>query len=273
MSGMHHSPLRGVAVEFAEYRKYCQGDDLRTMDWKVYGRTDKHYIKQYEQETNLRLLLAVDCSESMSYRHASSPMSKREYATTAAAAIAYLALSQSDAVALGIFDTRLRKITRASSRPGMWRQVVQELESAAGSGRTSLRSVLDETAERLHEHHLVIILSDLFGDPADVVRGIKHLRHRGHEPIVLHILDDAELTFPFDRPMRFDGMEGVGPLMTEPRLVRERYLEEMQSFIAQLRRGCHDQEADYELLNTSARMSAALSTYLAMRAKRARHRR
>lgn len=273
MSGMHHSPMRGIAVEFAEYRKYCQGDDLRTLDWKVFGRTDKHYIKQFEQETNLRLLLAVDCSESMGYRHANSPLSKREYATTAAAAIAYLALQQSDAVSLGIFDSKLRKLTRPSSHPGKWKLVVQELEMAGGAGKTALRAVFDEIAERLHERHLVIVLSDLFGDPEDVVRGVKHLRHRGHEPIILQVLDDAELTFPFDQPTEFDGLEGVGPVLTEPRLMRDRYLEEMKAFMRIMRRGCHSQEADYEVLNTSAKMSLVLSSYLAMRAKRSRHRR
>ncbi len=273
MSGMHHSPLKGVAVEFAEYRKYCQGDDLRTLDWKVYGRTDKHYIKQFEQETNLRVLLAVDCSESMNYQHADSPLSKREYATTAAAAIAYLALKQNDAVSLGVFDTKLRKLTRASSHPSKWRLIVSELDAASGDGKTSVRAVMDELAERLKEHHLIIFLSDLFSDPEDILRGVKHLRHRGHEPIVLQVLDEAELTFPFDQPIRFNGMEGVGPVLTEPRLMRERYLQELELFTRTLRQGCHAQEADFEVLSTRERMSFALSTYLAMRAKRARHRR
>lgn len=273
MSGMHHSPMRGIAVEFAEYRKYCQGDDLRSLDWKVFGRTDKHYIKQFEQETNLRVLIAVDCSESMSYRHANSPMSKRDYATTAAAAISYLALQQSDAISLGIFDTKLRKLTRSSSHPGKWRLVVQELEMAEGKGKTSLRTVLDEIAERLREHHLVIILSDLLGDADDLLRGVKHLRHRGHEPIVLHVLDHAELTFPFEQPTQFEGLEGVGPVVTEPRLMRERYLDELNAFLMTLRKGCHSQETDYEILDTSERMSLVLSSYLALRAKRARHRR
>ncbi|MBX3394537.1 MAG: DUF58 domain-containing protein [Phycisphaerae bacterium] len=273
MSGMHHSPMRGIAVEFAEYRKYCQGDDLRTLDWKVYGRTDKHYIKQFEQETNLRVLIVVDCSESMGYRHEQSPMSKREYATTAAAAIAYLALQQSDSVALATFDTRLRKLTRSSNHPGKWRLVVRELELADGSGRTSIRGVLDEIAERLHLHHLIILLSDLLGDPQDVLRGLKHLRHRGHEPIVLHVMDDAELTFPFEQAMRFDGLEGAGPILAEPRLMRERYIDEVRKFIRTVRQGCHAQEADYELLNTRERMSVVLSSYLAMRKKRGLRRR
>lgn len=271
ISGMHRSPLRGVSIEFAEYRKYAQGDDLRFLDWKVYGRTDKHYVKQYEQETNLQLLLAVDCSESMNYRSSESPLSKRDYATTVAAALAYLALHQSDAVALVTFDSQVRRTTRASNNPNKWRLVVQELERAESTGQTAFRSVFDEMAETLHRRHLVVILSDLLGEPADILYGIKHLRHRGHEPIVLHTLDRAELTFPFRTPTRFDGLEGAGPLPTEPRVMRERYLNEVRAFVRALRRGCHEEQADYELLDTSASLSMALSAYLATRARRSKH--
>ncbi len=270
ISGMHHSPLRGVSIEFAEYRKYCQGDDLKYVDWKVYGRTDKHYIKRYEQETNLQLLIAVDCSASMNYRSSAAAMSKRDYATTAAAAIAYLALQQSDAVALATFDDRLRKTTRASNNPNKWKLIVQELESEDRQGQTDLRPALDELAESLTRRHLVIILSDLLGDPKDTLNGIRHLRHRGHEPIVLHLLDPAELTFPFDRAVRFEGMEGTGTLLTDPRVMRRRYLHEINEFIQTLRRGCHRQQADYELLDTGTLLSAALTAYLATRSSRSR---
>lgn len=271
ITGMHHSPLRGVSIEFAEYRKYCQGDDLRHLDWKAFGRTDKHYIKQYEQETNLNLLLAVDCSESMSYRSSSSALSKRDYATTVCAAMAYLALQQADAVALVTFDSKLRRTTRASNNPNKWKLVVQELESAQGTGKTAFRSIFDELAEMLSRRHLIIILSDLLGETTDVLNGIRYLRHRGHEPIVLHTLDRAELTFPFDQPVRFDGLEEMGPLLTEPRVMRERYLNELNEFIDTLRRGCHEQQADYELLDTSTPLNVALSAYLAMRSKRSKH--
>ncbi|MCG8403882.1 MAG: DUF58 domain-containing protein [Phycisphaerales bacterium] len=271
ISGMHHSPLRGVSIEFAEYRKYCQGDDLRHLDWKAYGRTDKHYVKQYEQETNLQLLLAVDCSESMSYRSASSPLSKRDYATTVSAAMAYLALQQSDAVALVTFDSEVRRTTRASNNPNKWKLVVQELESAQGTGDTAFRSVFDELAETLAQRHLIVILSDFLGEMTDVLNGIRHLRHRGHEPIVLHTLDRAELTFPFDQPVRFNGLEGMGTLLTEPRVMRERYLSELNEFLGAFRRGCHEQQADYELLDTSTPLSVALSAYLAVRSKRSKH--
>ena len=271
ISGMHHSPLRGVSIEFAEYRKYCQGDDLRYMDWKVFGRTDKHYIKRYEQETNLQLLLAVDCSASMNYRSATAPLSKRDYATTAAAAIAYLALQQSDAVALATFDDGLIRTTRASNNPNKWKLIVQELESERNAGKTSLRPVFDELAETLRRRHLVVILSDLLGEADDTLNGIKHLRHRGHEPIVLHVLDPAELTFPFNRAVRFEGLEGAGTLLTDPRVMRDRYLREVEAFTSTLRLGCHQHQADYQVLDTSAPLSTALTAYLATRSNRSRH--
>lgn len=273
VSGMHHSPMRGMSVEFAEYRKYAQGDDLKNLDWKVYGRTDKHYVKLYEQETNLHLLLAVDCSESMAYRSPGASMSKRDYATTAAAAMAYLALQQTDSVALVTFDGRLRRATRASNNPSKWRLVIQELESAQFTGKTDFREAFDELAEALVHRHLIVVLSDCLGEPADILRGVRHLRHRGHETILLHTLDHAELTFPFDRPTHFQGLESSGRLAADPRVVRDRYLSAVKSFIAELRKGCHAQEADYQVLDTSEPLNVALSAYLATRMKRWRRKR
>lgn len=273
ISGMHRSPHRGFSVEFAEHRKYSQGDDIRFIDWRVYGRTDKHYVKQYEQETNLQLLMLVDCSDSMNYRSANSSMSKREYAITAAAALAYLALQQSDAVGVATFDTALHRVTRTSNNPGQWKAVVQALEQAAGTGKTSFRPVLDQLAETLGRRHMVVILSDLFGETPGVLSGLKHLRHRGHEPIVLHVLDDAELNFPFNKPVRFRGLEDQGVLMTEPSVMRDRYLQEVRAFVGEVRRGCHEQHVDYDVFNTRDPMSATLGTFLATRAARVSRRR
>ncbi|MEK6643919.1 MAG: DUF58 domain-containing protein [Planctomycetota bacterium] len=272
ISGLHRSELHGFSVEFAEHRKYSQGDDLRHLDWKVYGRTDKHYIKEYEQETNLKLLLAVDCSESMRYQSRGSVFSKRDYATTTAAALAYLALHQADAVALATFDTRLHRTGRATNNPAQWKHVVQDLEKADGHGRTAFRTVFDELAETLHDRHLIVIMSDFLGPTDQIISGIKHLRHRRHEPIVLQVLDHAELTFPFDRPIEFEGLEGAGTLVTNPRLMRERYLAEMNAHIERLRRGCFEQRIDFEVLDTQAPLNTALSAYLATRASRSRRR-
>jgi len=270
LSGMHRSSRHGFSVEFAEHRKYCQGDDLRFLDWKVYGRTDKHYIKEHEQETNLRLLIAVDCSESMGYRSRWAALSKREYSTTVAAAIAYMALHQSDSVSVATFDTALRRITRPSNNPGHWKIVVEELEQAAGNGHTAFRSVLDALAEALAERHLVVLLSDCLGSATEILTGLKHLCHRRHEPIVIQVLDHAELTFPFERPVQFQGLEALGDVVADPRVIRERYLEHVGAFLRALRRGCHEQRVDHAVLNTSESLNAALSTYLAHRAARGR---
>jgi uncharacterized protein (DUF58 family) len=270
ISGMHRSPAHGFSVEFAEHRKYCQGDDLRFLDWKVYGRTDKHYIKEYEQETNLRLMLAVDCSESMSFRSPGAPMSKREYAITIAAAMAYLALQQADAVAVATFDEVVRRTSRASNNPGKWKGVVHELSHAPVGPKTSFRAVFDSLAESLPHRHLVVILSDLFGPVGEITAGIQHLRHQRHEPLVLQVLDHAELTFPFTRPLELVGLESTGRQVAEPRVVREHYLKSIQGFMTEIRRACHEHRTDYEVLDTSAPVNIALAAYLSTRAARAR---
>lgn len=268
ISGMHRSPFHGFSIEFAEHRKYAQGDDLRHLDWKVYGRTDKHYVKQYEQETNLHLLLAVDCSASMTYRSAGAPMSKRDYATTLAAAIAYLALHQSDAVGLATFDSRLHKTHRASNTPTHWRTIVTELEHASGAGATAFGPVMNALADSLHSRHMVVIVSDLFADARTILAGVKHLRHRGHEPIVLHVLDPAERTFPFDGATEFDGLEDHDRIRAEPGAVRRRYVELVRQWVADIRSGCLGEHVDYELVDTGEAPAAALGTYLANRARR-----
>lgn len=270
ISGMHESPLRGFSVEFSEHRKYSQGDDLRHLDWRVLGRTDKHYIKQYEQETNLQLMLVVDASESMTYRSADAPLSKREYATCVAAAIAYLALRQTDAVGLTAFDANAARVVRASNHPGQWKTVIRELESAAYSRATNIRRTLDEIAEKLTHRHLIVVISDLFDEPRDILSGLKHLRHRKHEPIVLHVMDPAELEFPFTEPTRFEGLEAAGDLVTQPRIVRQRYLHELQAHLDVVRRGCIENRVDYELFSTREPLDKALSGFLAGRASRLR---
>ncbi|MEE8169941.1 MAG: DUF58 domain-containing protein [Phycisphaerae bacterium] len=269
VSGMHRSPYRGVSVEFTEHRKYSQGDDLKHLDWKVFGRSDKYYVKQYEQETNLRLLLVVDASESMAYRSSPRGLSKYEYASCLAVGLAYLVLQQNDAVGLVTFDEQPGRIVRASNRRGQYQVLQRELDRPPIGKKTRIRQVLDGLAEKLRQRHIVVVLSDLFDDPNDVLRGLRHLRHRRHEPVVLHVMDHAETEFPFTQRTRFIGMEELGPLVTEPRAIRERYLSEVRGFVEQLRRGCHDLRADYERFDTSRPLDSALTGYLATRAQRA----
>ncbi len=269
ISGIHRSPYQGFSVEFVEHRKYSQGDDLKHLDWKVYGRSDKYYVKQYEQESSLRMMLVVDASESMAYRGDPAGLSKHEYAVTIAGAMAHLVLHQADAVGLAIFDDRVQRVIPAVHKAGQFRAMCRELGVPPGARKTRIRPVLDALAEQLDRRHLVVILSDLFDDPRELLKGVRHLRHRRHEPIVMHVMDHAELEFPFARRTRFRGLEGFEPLVTEPRVVRERYLAEVRRFVEQLRAGCHELNADYVLFDTDRPLDEALATYLANRQARA----
>jgi len=269
-SGIHHSPQRGLSVEFADHRAYTQGDDLRHIDWKVFGKTDKYYVKEYEQETNLNLMLVVDCSESMNYRSGDEGMTKHEYATAIAAAVAYLTLQQQDSVGLTLFDEHVTHFMRPSNNAHHWKTLVHELAGKTGPTKTSIGRVLTELAERLHHRLLIILISDLFDDPDAILKGLKHLRYRRHEVIVWNLWDPAELTLPFSGPTRFDGLESMGRLLTDPRSLRARYVEEVERFQARLRTGCGHMLIDYTVFSTATALDAALSGYLATRAARLR---
>ncbi len=263
ISGMHRSPYKGFSVEFAEHREYAQGDDIRHIDWKVFGRTDKYYLKQYEEETNLQLTLVVDTSESMTF--SSMPMSKYEYGISAAAALSYLTLQQQDAVGLALFDVNLHHYLKPSNHPTHWKQLIHEMAGKTGPRKTSMRRVLDDLAERMGRRGLVAIFSDLFDDADQILAGLKHLRYRRHEVIVFHVLDPQERTFPFSQTTLFEGLEQYGEVLTEPRALRTRYLEEVEKFTSRVRRGCRDMGVDYHLLDTSERLDVTLSQFLAAR--------
>lgn len=270
--GMHHSPHHGASVEFADHRAYSQGDDLRHIDWKVFGKTDKYYIKEYEQETNLDLMLVVDASESMDYRSADASLSKFEYATATAAAIAYLTLQQQDSVGLIMFDEDLRQVIKPSNAAHQWRTLVKELAGNVGGAKTSMGRVLHALAERLVRRMLVILISDLFDDADAILKGFRHLRYRRHELIVWNIWDPAELNLPFKGPILFEGLESSGRLLTDPRSLRARYLDEVERFQNRLRAGCGHMQIDFTVFNTAAALDTALSVYLATRNVRLRRR-
>jgi uncharacterized protein (DUF58 family) len=271
-TGMHHSPLHGISVEFADHRPYTQGDDLRHIDWKVFGKTDKYYIKQYEQETNLNLMLVVDSSESMNYRSNDSTMSKYEYATAIAAAVAYLTLQQQDSVGLTLFDEHLTQFVRPSNNAQHWKTLVKEMATQTGRAKTSMKRVLQELAERLSRRVLIVLISDLFDDAETILKGFKQLRYGRHELIVFNVWDRAELTLPFKGPTLFDGLEFSGRLLTDPRSLRARYLDEVTGFQRRLRTGCGLLQADFSVFDTSTRLDVALSGYLATRSARLRRR-
>jgi len=268
VSGKHRSPYHGFSVEFAEHRQYVQGDDLRHLDWKVFGRTDKLYIKQYEEETNLCLNLLVDTSESMNYRSDAGHMSKYEYGVTVAASLAYLALQQADSVGLALFDEQVGRYMSPSNNPGHWKTLVQALGEAVGPRKTSIRGVFNDLAERLSRRSLMVLISDCFDDVEEILRGLQYLRYKRHEIIVFQILDHAEREFPFQAPTLFEGLEQAGELLTEPRALRRRYLQELEAFTTRLRRGCRDMHMDYELFDTASPLDVVLSAYLANRAAR-----
>jgi len=267
-SGMHRSPYQGFSVEFAEHRHYAPGDDLRHLDWKVFGRSDKRYIKQYAQETNLICMLVVDVSESMSYHSGQSELTKLEYATAAAAALAYLALQQHDSVGLAAFDEKITRFVRPTNHAGQWKTLIDELQRVDGRRKTSVRDVLDDLSDRLSRRTLVVLISDLFDDAPEVVRGLRHLRYRRHDVIVLQVLDPAELMFNFHGPTRFEGLEGTGKLAVDPASIRRRYLEEVDRFTETVRRSCRQMHVDYEVFNTADSLDLVLSTYLANRCAR-----
>ncbi len=265
VSGRHRSPYRGLSVEFAEHREYAQGDDLRHLDWKVFGRTNKFYIKQYEEETNLNMVVLLDASESMAYRSDAAALSKLEYATAVGASLAYLALQQQDSVGLAAFDEQITQFIRPSNNPGHWRVLTHEMETAAGPRKTSLRGVMEDLAERLNRRALIILLSDLFDDPEEIIRGLKHLHYRRHEVVVFQVMDHAELEFPFRDLTLFDGLEAGGELLVEPRGLRRRYLEEVRRFTDQIKAACRQMRMDYELADTSHPLDEVLTTFLAVR--------
>ncbi len=268
VSGLHASPYHGFSIEFAEHREYAPGDDLRYLDWKVFGKTDKFYLKQFEAETNLVSYLLLDTSESMAYQSAAAPWSKLEYGKTAAAALAYLVLQQQDSIGLMTFDDRLRSSVRPSSNPSHLKQVLHALEDAPARRKTSVGPLLHDLAERLKRRGVVVIISDMFDDVRSVLAGLKHFRHRRHEVIVLHVLDPAEIEFPFDRPTLFKGLEGLPDVLTDPVSLRRAYLREFGQFTKALEAGCRDQHFDYLRLQTDEPLDRVLSGYLAARQAR-----
>jgi len=262
-AGEHRSPFRGFSIEFAEHREYSPGDDLRYLDWKVFGRTDKYYLKQFEEETNLACHLVLDASESMAYRSAAAPMSKFDCARRAAAALAYLVLHRQDSVGLAMFDSEIRAVIRAGGNPSRLKDILRAIEDATAGRKTSIGPILHELAERLKRRGVVILLSDLFDDADAVIAGLKHLRHRRHEVAVFHVLDPAEIDFPFDRTTLFRCLEGFPNVVAEPQAVRKAYRDEFGRFLRRVQAGCREAGVDYVPMRTDASLEAALAGFLA----------
>jgi uncharacterized protein (DUF58 family) len=266
LSGMHKSPYHGFSVEFAQHREYVPGDDIKHIDWKVYGRTGRYFLKQYEEETNFVCWLFIDVSESM--RYTSGEVTKFDYACMTAAALAYLILHQQDSVGLVTFDDQVRQFLRPSSQPSHLKEIVRALNQGTSKEKTRLAPIFHDAAERIARRGLIFILSDLFDEVPDLLAGLSHLRYNRHEVVVFHVLDAAELEFPFQQATLFRGLEEYPELLTDPRSLRRGYLSELQAFISELQNGCRQQNIDYVQLRTDASPGVALSSYLAHRLAR-----
>jgi uncharacterized protein (DUF58 family) len=263
LSGQHRSPQHGFAVEFAQHREYSPGDDVKYIDWKVFGRTERYYLKQYEQETNLVCWLLVDASQSMAY--GSGPVRKYDYACMAAASLAYLIVQQSDSIGLAVFDAQIRRFLRPAGRPSQLKDVIRGLGDGPSTAPTRLGPVLHEIAGRAKQRGLVMLFSDLFDDVPAILAGLRHLRYDRHEVIVFHVLDAAEEDFPFESATKFRGLEIPAELLTDPRGLRDGYLRELNAFRDELRRGCRSLNVDLVPLRTDQSLGLTLARYLAHR--------
>ncbi|MBN1674429.1 MAG: DUF58 domain-containing protein [Kiritimatiellae bacterium] len=258
--GMHKSPLRGFSTEFAQHRPYVPGDAIRHVDWRVYGRTQRYYIKLFEAETNFSANLLLDASSSMHY--GSGTLSKLEYAKYMAASLAYLIVDQRDSVGLAVFDEALRDYIPPRSTLGIVHNLARALEKVEPRPRTNVSALLSEFARRIPRRGFVMLFSDLFDNLGAFVRGLAHLRFRGHNVVVFHVLDPYELQFPFNGTIRFQGLEEDGQLVTQPQRVRAAYLEELRKFLQQVRRACDRNHVDYVLVDTSKPVEIVLTSYL-----------
>jgi uncharacterized protein (DUF58 family) len=267
LSGLHRSPYKGFSVEFAEYRQYLPGDDLSTLDWKVYARSDRHYVKKFEEETNLECHLLLDVSASMAYRGGAA-VSKLEYGSVLAASLAYLMNRQRDATGLIAFDERIVTRLPARARPGHLHTILRTLEAITPGTRSDVSRPLHQLADALVKRSLVVVISDLLDDPDSVVRGLRHLRFRGSDVIVLQILDPNELQFPFRGAARFTDVESATEITADPSSVRAGYLQALEALLARYQRDLRGAGIDFVTLDTSKPLDFALLAYLDARTRR-----
>lgn len=268
VAGRHRSPYKGFSVEFAEHREYAPGDDLRYLDWKVYGKSDRLYVKQFEEETNLVATVCLDVSQSMRYEAPPRETpSKYDYAAMVAASLAYLVVHQQDAAGLALFDDGLREMIPHGTQPAHFQRILDMMQTYRGGPRTDLGEALGEISEKIRRRGLVVVVSDLLDEPDRVLSGLRRLRSRKHDVVVFHVLDEDETAFPFDRMTRFEGTEEPSPtLLCDPPSLKRAYLEALEEFRAAVRAGCLAERIDYVPLDTATPLDVALSGYLARRA-------
>jgi uncharacterized protein (DUF58 family) len=261
ITGLHKSPYHGFSVEFIEHRQYMPGDEIKRIDWKAYGKTDRFYIKQFEEETNLKSYLVVDASRSMDYASKGN-IKKFEYASYVAAALSYLMIEQRDAVGLTLFDESIRVSLPPRATRSYLKELLKELESARPANKTGTAVALHLIAEQIKRRGLVIVLSDCFDKPESVMTALKHFRHKGNEVVVMQVLDPLERSFAFGSDAIFKDLETQEELMTQPWHIQKAYQQSMQEFLDFYKRQCRDNNIDYVLLDTGTPFDKALFEYL-----------
>jgi uncharacterized protein (DUF58 family) len=265
MVGIHPSHAKGLSSEFEGHREYAQGDDVRHIDWKTYGKSDRYFIKEYREATNLKAYILLDSSSSMSY--ASDGWSKFDYAATLAASLAYLMLKQQDAVGLIVFSNKMEKMIPPRATPGHLFALLKVLEDTAPRGETSAGAVLQELAGSIKRRGLVLLISDLLESTEDVIRGLKQMRSRGSDVMVFHLLDRDEIEFPFNEPTVFEDLEEDLKILTDPHSIRSAYLKTINALIGEYKKSCAANLIDYSLFDTSVGLDRALVRYLTWREK------
>ncbi len=270
LAGIHKSPHKGSSIEFLEHKEYSPGDEIKHIDWKVLGRSDKYYLKQFEDETNLRAYILLDTSGSMGY--GSGAMTKLEYATTMAACLCYLLLMQSDAVGVLLFGEGVEQYIPPRAKSNHLQVLLEALQGLKAQGKSHLVQVLGNFAERDPRRSLIILLSDLFDDVKEVSKHLKQLRQRNNEIALFQVLDSDELEFPFGELTLFQSMEDATQVLAEPRAVRDAYQAELARFLEEIRQSCLENQIDYWLINTSTPIDRALLGYLITRERLSRAR-
>lgn len=268
LSGRHPSPYFGSSVEYADHRPYTLGDEIRSLDWKLLAKTDKYYVKLFEEETNLRCNIILDASRSMQAK--SGDTTKYDYAATLAASLAYLMLGQNDAVGLCVFDRSVRHFLPPHTTPSHFRRMTDLMRDTDPREDTAIGPVLHQIAGRIKRRGMIILISDLLDDPATIADGLSHFRHDRHEVLVFHVMDRAELDFPYERLTRFKDAEGSGSLVANPKHVRQKYLERLEHFLAAIKRACHERGITYQFAPTDTPYEKMLSQFLEKRARTTR---
>jgi uncharacterized protein (DUF58 family) len=261
ITGLHRSPYHGFSVEFAEHRQYMPGDEIKRIDWKILGRTDRYYIKQYEEETNLKAYIILDSSRSMDFASGGN-IKKLEYSAYLVAALSYMMIKQQDAVGLAVFDERITSYLPPHATRGYLRQILTELQKLKAGNKTGTGKSLHRVADRIKRRGLVIVVSDLLDDPAEVLAALKHFRHKKNEVIVMQVLDPIERSFAFDDDAMFKDLETSEQMMTQPWHIQKSYQREMAAFLERYKKECRENYIDYVLLDTSVPFDVALTAYL-----------